>query len=204
MDAEGTVFVVDDDPDVRDGLSRLLRAVGWDVRAYATADAFLDDPPGGTDGCVLLDVSMPGMTGPELHDRMREDGNTLPVIYLTGQSTLAIGVRAMKQGARDFLEKPVDEAVLVPSIEQAISDHRLEREAQRRLDDISLRLDRLSPREREVMDQVIAGRLNKQIAADLGIAEKTVKVHRGRAMGKMEVRSVAQLVRLCDAVGVGI
>jgi FixJ family two-component response regulator len=199
MDAEGTVFVIDDDPDVRDGLSRLLRAVGWDVRAYATADAFLDDPPGGTDGCVLLDVSMPGMTGPELHDRMREDGNTLPVIYLTGQSTLAIGVRAMKQGARDFLEKPVDEAVLVPSIEQAISDHRLEREAQRRLDDISLRLDRLSPREREVMDQVIAGRLNKQIAGDLGIAEKTVKVHRGRMMEKMGVRTVADLVRLSAA-----
>ncbi|MGY1530975.1 response regulator transcription factor [Luteimonas sp. A649] len=204
MDAHDTVYVIDDDPDVRDGLSRLLRAIGWDVRAYATADAFLEERPGHLDGCVLLDVSMPGMTGPELHDRMREDGNTLPVIYLTGQSTLAIGVRAMKQGARDFLEKPVDEAVLVPAIEQAITDHRTAREAQGRLDGISLRLDRLSPREREVMDHVIAGRLNKQIAADLGIAEKTVKVHRGRAMGKMEVRSVAQLVRLCDAVGVGI
>jgi len=203
MDAEATVFVIDDDPDVRDALSRLLRSIGWAVRVYPAANEFLDELPDNIDGCVLLDVNMPGMTGPELHDRMRETGSTLPVIYLTGQSTLSIGVRAMKHGARDFLEKPIDEDVLVPTIEQAIADHRQARAMQSRLAEISRCLDRLSLRERQVMDHVIAGRLNKQIAADLGIAEKTVKVHRGRAMSKMEVRSVAQLVRLCDIVGVG-
>ena len=203
MDAEATVFVIDDDPDVRDALSRLLRSIGWAVRVYPAANEFLDELPDNIDGCVLLDVNMPGMTGPELHDRMRETGSTLPVIYLTGQCSLSMGVRAMKHGARDLLEKPIDEEVLVPTIEQAIAEHRQARATQSRLDEISRCLDRLSLRERQVMDHVIAGRLNKQIAADLGIAEKTVKVHRGRAMSKMEVRSVAQLVRLCDTVGVG-
>lgn len=203
MDSEATVFVIDDDPDVRDALARLLRAIGWGVRVYPAANDFLAELPENIDGCILLDVNMPGMTGPELHDRMRETGITLPVIYLTGQSSLSIGVRAMKNGALDFLEKPVDQDVLLPTIEQAIAQHRQDCALKSRLDEINLRLGRLSPREREVMDHVIAGRLNKQIAADLGIAEKTVKVHRGRAMSKMQVRSVAELVRLCDAVGVG-
>ena len=204
MDVPATVFVIDDDADVRDGLARLLRSVGWNVRAYPTACEFLAELPPETDGCVLLDVSMPGMTGPELHTRMCDSGIHLPVIFLTGQCTLAIGVTAMKQGARDFLEKPVDDDVLITAIERAVIDHRSACADRERLDGIRELLDRLSPREREVMDHVIAGRLNKQIAADLGIAEKTVKIHRGRAMTKMEVRSVAQLVRLCDAVGVGL
>jgi FixJ family two-component response regulator len=203
MDSEATVFVIDDDPDVRDALARLLRAIGWGVRVYPAANDFLAELPENIDGCILLDVNMPGMTGPELHDRMRATGITLPVIYLTGQSSLSIGVRAMKNGALDFLEKPVDQDVLLPTIEQAIAQHRQDCAMKSRLDEINLRLGSLSPREREVMDHVIAGRLNKQIAADLGIAEKTVKVHRGRAMSKMQVRSVAELVRLCDAVGVG-
>ena len=203
MESEATVFVIDDDPDVRDALARLLRAIGWGVRVYPAANEFLEELPDNIDGCVLLDVNMPGMTGPELHDRMRETGSTLPVIYLTGQASLSIGVSAMKHGARDFLEKPIDEDVLLPTIEQAIAEHRRARAMQGHLDEIKACLGKLSLREREVMDHVIAGRLNKQIAADLGIAEKTVKVHRGRAMSKMQVRSVAQLVRLCDAVGVG-
>lgn len=200
---EATVFVIDDDPDIRDGLARLLRATGWSVRTYPAAEQFLAELPQDSEGCILLDVNMPGMTGPELHDTMCATGITLPVIYLTGQSSLSIGVRAMKHGARDFLEKPVDEDVLLPTIEQAIAEHRKARVTQSRLDEIRRALGRLSVREREVMDHVIAGRLNKQIAADLGIAEKTVKVHRGRVMNKMGVRSVAQLVRLCDAIGVG-
>lgn len=203
MDSPATVFVIDDDADVRDGLARLLRAVGWSVRVYAAAEEFLNDLPSEVDGCVLLDVGMPGMSGPQLHARMTDSGVRLPVVYLTGRSSVSIGVNAMKQGASDFLEKPVDDDVLIDAIEQAVAAHRNDLVTQERRDRIWQLIGRLSPREREVMDHVIAGRLNKQIAADLAIAEKTVKIHRGRAMAKMEVRSVAQLVRLCEAVGVG-
>lgn len=193
-----TVFVVDDDPDVRTALDRLLRASGWNVRSYASANEFLEALPGSDCGCILLDVSMPGMAGPELHDHILERGIGYPVVYLTGNCTLSTGVRAMKTGAVDLLEKPIDEVALLRVVEDAINRDARTRTSQARLGAISARLARLSPREREVMAHVVAGRLNKQIAADLGIAEKTVKVHRGRVMAKMEVRSVAQLVHLCD------
>lgn len=193
-----TVFVIDDDPGIRSALDGLLRSAGWAVKSYASADEFLDGLPDENDGCILLDVSMPGMTGPELHDRILERGIHHPVIYLTGHCSVSISVKAMKSGALDFLEKPVDEALLLPAIENAISRHTHARAARAKLQEARTRLMRLSAREREVMDHVIAGRLNKQIAIDLGIAEKTVKVHRGRVMKKMEVRSVAQLVQRCD------
>jgi FixJ family two-component response regulator len=197
-----TVFVIDDDPGIRSALDSLLRSAGWNVKAYASASEFLDETPSGNDGCILLDVSMPGMSGPELHDRILERGIAYPVIYLTGHCSVSIGVKAMKSGAIDFLEKPVDEALLLPAIENAIGRHSRARADLAKLDAMQARLMRLSAREREVMDHVIAGRLNKQIAIDLGIAEKTVKVHRGRVMKKMEVRSVAQLVQLCDDLGI--
>lgn len=197
-----TIFVIDDDPEVRAALDRLLRAAGWDVAAHASAEAFLESLPVGGCGCILLDVSMPGMTGPQLHERLGAMGNECPIVYLTGHPTVAIGVNAMKSGAFDFLEKPVDGDLLVPVVEKAIEHHRATCATRGRLDDIQARLDRLSVREREVMDQVIAGRLNKHIAGDLAIALKTVKVHRGRVMQKMEVRSVAQLVQLCDDLGI--
>ncbi|WP_222928098.1 response regulator transcription factor [Luteimonas viscosa] len=192
------MFVVDDDPDVRVALDRLLRASGWQVKAYASAGEFLDGPPRGGRGCVLLDVNLPGMSGPELHERILERGIAYPVVYLTGNCTLSTGVRAMKAGALDLLEKPFDEVELLRVVELAITRDADRLTSAARLDGIRGRLARLSPREREVMDHVVAGRLNKQIASDLGIAEKTVKVHRGRVMAKMEVRSVAQLVHLCD------
>jgi FixJ family two-component response regulator len=200
---EATVYIVDDDSDVREALSRLLDSAGWSSQAYGTAQEFLSSVPRNAAGCILLDVSMPGMSGPELHDCMRERGVTLPVIYLTGQSTVTIGVRAMKAGALDFLEKPVDADALLPLIEKALARDR-ETGAQRsRLTNIDQRLAKLSGREREVLGHVIAGRLNKQIACDLGIAEKTVKVHRGHVMTKMRVHSVADLVHLCNEVGLG-
>lgn len=192
-----TVFVVDDDPDVCVGLDRLLRASGWLVKIYTSASDFLERPPAGHHGCVLLDVNLPGMSGPELHERIRERGIAHPVVYLTGDCTLSTGVRAMKAGALDLLEKPVDEAELLRVVEDAIARDAERLASTAHLDAMRGRLARLSPREREVMDHVVAGRLNKQIASELGIAEKTVKVHRGRAMAKMEVRSVAQLVHLC-------
>lgn len=200
--AAATVFVVDDDLDVRQGLSRLLRSSVWDVRAFATAEEFLAGVPPDASGCILLDVAMPGMTGPQLHERLAASGVTLPVIYLTGASTVSIGVEAMKRGAIDFLEKPVDADKLLPIIERAIGRHRTARAERARIDEINRRLAQLSAREREVMRHVIRGRLNKQIAADLAIALKTVKVHRGHVMAKMKVRSVAELVRLCGAEGV--
>lgn len=199
---EGTVFVVDDDAEVRDGLSRLLRLSGRQVVACASAQDFLDQLPLTGVGCIVLDVTMPGMSGPQLHDSLHSMGVDLPVIYLTGQGSVPLSVRAMKQGALDFLEKPIDAELLFPLLDQAIARHRQQREAQFRSSEIARRLGELSPREREVMELVIAGRMNKQIAGDLGISEKTVKAHRGRVMAKFGARSVAELVKLCAELGI--
>lgn len=204
MDANrGTVYVIDDDAGVRHGLTDLLRSAGWAVEAFAAAGEFLDSVDSDGIGCIVLDVSMPGMTGPELHDELRRRGRTLPIVYLSGRGTLSIGVEAMRQGAYDFLEKPVDEAALLSVVEAAVARRQHAYVQENHLNDIRQRLGRLSPREREVMDNVIRGRLNKQIASDLAIGVKTVKVHRSRAMSKMGVRSVAELVHLCDAIGLG-
>jgi len=197
----GTVFVVDDDASVRQGLTRLLESAGWAVEAFASATEFLAEPRSDAIGCLLLDVSMPGMTGPELHDQLRARGCALPVIFLSGRATVAIGVHAMRVGAYDFLEKPVDDEALLAAIEGAMERYEQVRRRESHLHEIRQRLTRLSPREREVMDQVILGRLNKQIASDLDIGVKTVKVHRGRVMSKMRVHSVAELVHLCDELG---
>ncbi|MCE5232524.1 MAG: response regulator [Mizugakiibacter sp.] len=200
---KGTVYVIDDDVNVRNGLARLLRSAGRNVESFPAAQDFLDNVAGDGIGCILLDVSMPGMSGPELHDQLRARGGNLPVVYLTGHGTVSIGVQAMRQGAFDFLEKPVDEAALLSVVKAAIAHREHASVEEARLIEIRGRISQLSPREREVMDHVIKGRLNKQIAGDLGIGVKTVKVHRGRVMQKMAVRSVAQLVHLCDALGVG-
>jgi FixJ family two-component response regulator len=204
MDAsKGTVYVIDDDADVRGGLTRLLRSAGWIVDAYAAAQDFLEKATCDAVGCILLDVSMPRMSGPELHDQLRARGSRLPVIYLTGHGTVSLGVNAMRHGAFDFIEKPADADALLRVVTDAVAQREQASAQESELDDIRGRLVRLSPRELEVMNHVIKGRLNKQIAADLNIGVKTVKVHRGRVMAKMKVRSVAQLVHLCDALGVG-
>lgn len=192
------VFIVDDETDVRESLARLLRSEGLAVETFGSAQEFLDQAPEQRSGCLVLDVHMPGLSGPELHDILLERGIGLPVIYLTGRSNIATGVRAMKQGARDFLEKPVDADDLLVVVRQALQASRTAAGERKVIDDIRGRLAALSVREREVMEHVVRGRLNKQIAGDLGIAEKTVKVHRGRVMAKMKVRSVAELVHLCE------
>lgn len=197
-----TVFVIDDDASVRRGLARLLRAADWNVEAFATAAEFLQRPQFMGTGCVVLDIRMPGMSGPELHERMSREGCSLPIIFLTGHGDVPSGVRAMKQGAVDFLLKPVDDHVLLEAIRQAVSRHAAEREKAAQQGEIQARLARLSPRELEVMKHVIQGKINKRIAADLGIAEKTVKTHRGEVMEKMAAGSVAELVRLCEAAGI--
>jgi FixJ family two-component response regulator len=200
QDQQATVFVIDDDPEVCNALDRLLRSDGWQVRVFASAQAFLEAsvPPGA--GCILLDVDMPGMTGPQLHALLKEAGVGLPVIYLTGRSNVPISVQAMKRGALDFLEKPIDADALLPALALAVDRHRQSLQRDALISDIHLRLATLSAREREVFELVVLGRLNKQIAGELQIAEKTVKVHRGRVMSKMKVRSVAQLVHLYEQV----
>lgn len=200
QDQQATVFVIDDDPEVRDALDRLLRSEGWRVQPFASAQDFLDAALAQGPGCILLDVDMPGMTGPQLHAHLQETGVDLPVIYLTGRCSVSISVQAMKKGALDFLEKPIDADVLMPAIALAVDRHRQSREKGERLADIQQRLATLSARERDVFNLVVLGRLNKQIAGELQIAEKTVKVHRGRVMAKMKVRSVAQLVHLYEQI----
>ena len=198
-----TVFVVDDEDEVRDSLARLLRSAGLSVQTFASAREFLDHAVGDPSGCLLLDVNMPGMTGPELQGQIVARGTGLPIVYLTGRSNVAIGVRAMKQGAFDFLEKPVDADQLLAVIGQALQLSRELRGQRQAAAQIHALVAKLSVREREVMEHLIRGRLNKQIAGDLGIAEKTVKVHRGRVMTKMRVRSVAELIHLCKQVDIG-
>lgn len=197
-----TLFVVDDDASVRRSLTRLIRSAGWDVEEFATANAFLERAPSAGPGCVLLDVQMPGMNGIELQKRMYEAGIFLPVVFLTGNGDIPMSVHAMKHGAVDFLVKPVDEKMLFQAIDEAIKRQASETTIRHHRDSVMARLARLSEREREVLEQILQGRLNKQIAFDLGIVEKTVKVHRGRIMEKMEASSVAELVHLCNAAGI--
>jgi FixJ family two-component response regulator len=205
MDVESrTVFIVDDALEVRTGLSRLLGMAGYGVRAFESAESFLKEHDAGVPGCLLLDVCMPGLSGPELQHSLANAGLTRQIVFLTGNGDIQTSVLAMKEGAVDFLTKPVDDVRLFAAVEHAIrrdAEQRLERSIRHT---IQQRLEILTPRERQVMAQVIRGRLNKQIAADLGTGEKTVKVHRARVMSKMMVRSVAELVQLGARVGVAI
>lgn len=196
-----TVFIIDDDEGIRMGMSRLLSAAGWQVEAYDAAEAFLARAPYPGAGCVLLDIHMPGLNGMQLHEEMLARGMALPVVFLTGLGDVPTSVRAMKRGAVDFLTKPIESSELFAALELALQRHAAHMEQSQDVQRVAARLDRLSAREREVLELVAGGRLNKQIAAELGIAEKTVKVHRGRVMEKMEVRSVAALVRLLERSG---
>ncbi len=197
-----TVFMVEDTQDVRMSLSRLLTAAGYQVRSFESAERFLNEQDAEAPGCLLLDVCLPGLSGAELQHRLITSGIARPIVFMTGLTDIQISVDAMKRGAIDFLTKPIDKERLFPAIEQAFcrdGEQRGELAVQRA---IERHLDSLTARERQVLEQVICGRLNKQIAADLGIGEKTVKVHRGRVMAKMAVRSVAELVQLCARVGI--
>jgi FixJ family two-component response regulator len=205
MDWSGsTVYVVDDDDAVRRSMTRLLRAAGCKAETFASAEELLARAPISGPGCILLDVQMPGMSGIELFERLSEAGIALPVVFLTARGTIPMSVRAMKEGAVDFLVKPVTEDVLFQALEQAITRYRSETSSRHARESILARIERLSVREREVLERVLQGRLNKQIAYDLGISEKTVKAHRGHVMEKMEATTVAELVHLCDVVGIGV
>jgi FixJ family two-component response regulator len=197
-----TVFVVDDDPAVLKATSRLLRCAGLKVAVFGSAQEFLDEYPTGARGCVMLDISMPGLNGLDLQRDLAERGSELPIIFLTGRADVPASVRAMKQGAVDLLTKPADEATLIRAVRDAIEKDRARGLERDRRAEVRRRLATLTPREREVLEQVISGKLNKQTAAELGTGEKTIKVHRARVMQKMGVTSLAELVRLAEYAGV--
>ena len=197
-----TVFLVDDDAGVLKALSWLLRARGYDTQSFTSPQEFLAGHDATKPGCAVLDVSMPGLDGLELQQALAAGGCARPVIFLTGRGDIPTSVRAMRAGAIDFLTKPVSDDDLLAAIARAEKEDAETRQADTELQSIAARIALLTPREREVMTHVIAGKLNKQIAADLGSAEKTVKVHRSRVMEKMGVRSVAALVRLTAKAGI--
>lgn len=197
---ESTVFLVDDDATVRAALRRGLVAEGFTVRLFESADAFLagDDP--GLPGCLIADVAMPGMSGLELQSLLAARGYSRPIIFITGKGSIPMSVQAMRAGAVTFLPKPVRLGELSAAVREAFErDHR-RREEQAERTAVESRLKALTGREREVLELIVVGKLNKQIAAELGAAEKTIKVHRGRVMAKLNVRSVAELVNLTARV----
>ena len=197
-----TVFIVDDEAPVRKALSRLLRAAGFVVAAFASPGEFLAQHDLHKPGCLVLDLMMPGIDGIELQRALARKGSVLPIIFITGHGDIPKSVQAMKSGALDFLTKPVNDENLLASIRAAIKRDSVARREQAELFEIRARLASLTPREQEVLDHVVTGKLNKQIADDLGVVEKTIKVHRARVMEKMKVQSVAELVRLAERSGI--
>jgi len=199
---ETTVYVVDDDPSVRAGLSRLLQSMGLTVKTFASAREFLEQAVSEEPGCLIVDLRMPAMSGLELQEQLMTRNLNLPVIFLTGYGTVPASVRAMKRGAVDFLEKPVDDQVLLDAIYQALEKDRGNSHHQAEAKAIQDRLKSLTPREYEVFTLITTGMINKQAASELGTAEKTIKVHRARIMEKMHCESLAQLVRLAEKAGI--
>nr|WP_281720698.1 response regulator [Nitrosomonas nitrosa] len=197
-----TIFIVDDDPSVRKSLSRLIQSHGRQALEFPSAEAFLQQHPPERPGCLILDLSMPGLDGLALQKELEAANILLPIIFITGHGTIPSSVQAMKAGAVDFLTKPVGQDVLMRAIEAALEKDHLARQNRAEIASIEARLAALTPREREVMTYVVSGKVNKQIAAALGTVEKTIKVHRSRLMQKLGVTSVAQLVKMAGRVGI--
>lgn len=195
---DSVVFVVDDDAPVRHALSMLLSSVGYRVETFGDADSFLEayQTDGHGPACLILDVRMPGISGLELQDRMIARGVLLPIIFVSGHADVAMAVRAMRRGAFDFLEKPFNDQALLDRINEALRHARQLREQGTSKREIQTRFETLTQREREVMERVVRGDMNKVIAADLGVSERTVEIHRGHVMEKMHARSLAELVRM--------
>lgn len=203
-EAADKVFLVDDEPPVRRALTRLLRASGFDAESFATAQELLAVVSAGVGPCcVVADLRMPGLSGLDLQDELRRRGLPLPIVFISGCADVGSGIRAMKGGAVDFLEKPLSDRALLQAIRSA-----LERDRHRRAEDavrteLESRARKLTPREREVFALIVTGLLNKQVGAELGATEKTIKVHRARVMEKMHAGSLAELVRMADQLGLG-
>lgn len=196
------VGIVDDDPSVRRGLARLIKAAGYRVEVFASAREFLARPQQEDPCCLLLDVRMPGLTGLELQEALASAGRRMSIVFVSGHGDVAGTVKAMKGGAIDFLTKPVDARDLLGAIERAVTNALAAQREQARATDVQGRLKTLTAREAQVFALVVTGMLNKQIAAELGVVEKTVKVHRARVMEKMRAGSLAELVQLADRAGI--
>lgn len=196
FDASPVVFVVDDDPSVRRAVSRLLRVRGMRVKTFASARDFLEAAPEASLACVLLDLRMPGLNGLEMQDRMSRAGILFPIVFITGHGDVPTSVSAMKAGAVDFLLKPFGDEALMSAIDQALRLHSRRRKYEVATQEVVARLARLTPRETDVMELVAAGLRNRSVARELGISERTVKIHRGRVMKKLEVTSLPDLVRM--------
>jgi RNA polymerase sigma factor (sigma-70 family) len=199
----GLVHIVDDDTSFRLAIERRLKKAGYEVATYQSAQHLLDRLPSELElGCILLDVRMPELSGPELQDRLNELGSTLPIVFLTGHTDFPTTVRTIKAGAEDFLTKPVSSEDLLAAVERAVTRHEIARGRKVKLDTVRACIARLTPRERQVFELIVRGNSNKQAANTLGSTERTIKAHRQKVMEKMQVRSVAELVSLAERVGV--
>ena len=196
------IAIVDDDPSVREGLKSLIRSAGWSVETFASAQEFLARPRANVPSCLILDLQLPDLSGLDLQKRMAATDLEIPIVFLTGHGDIPASVQAMKAGALEFLTKPVDEQDLLRAIQEAIDRDRRTRQQHADLHELRRRHDSLTAREREVMQQVISGLLNKQVAAELNITEFTVKIHRGQVMRKMHADSLANLVRMAESLGI--
>ena len=195
------VYIVDDDESVRRSLARLLKSNGHNCQTVASARDFLECDIERVPVCLILDLQMPGMDGFELQNKLNVDGRVIPIIFLTGHGDISKSVRAMKAGASDFFTKPVRGSVLLHAVEEALAPAQREYAEHHELQELKMRLSKLTNRERQVLERVISGRLNKQIAHELGTSEKTIKVHRARVMEKMQTHSLAELVHMTDRIG---
>ncbi len=197
---DAVIAIVDDDPSVREGLSSLIRSVGLQVESFESAQEFLARPGAEAPSCLVLDLQLPGLSGLDLQKRMAEVGLEIPIVFLTGHGNIPTSVQAMKAGAVEFLTKPFDEQDLLQAIQEAIERDRRTRQQHAKMRELQNRYESLTAREREVMQQVVSGLLNKQVAAELNITEYTVKIHRGRIMRKMHAESLADLVRMAESL----
>ena len=201
MTATPIVYIVDDDPSVLRALERLTRSSGLQAQTFTSPKDFLSSQDSSAQGCLVLDVAMPGLNGLELQDALNAQGSCMPIIFITGHGDIPMSVRAMKAGAVDFLTKPFDDGDLLNAVRLALQKDKELRAKRAEIQAVKVRLAKLSPREREVLTHLLAGKLNNQVAADLGTVEKTIKVHRGRVMKKMGVSSLAELARLAELGG---
>jgi FixJ family two-component response regulator len=202
MDTEALVCVVEDDAALRESLINLLRSVGLQVAAFASAQEFLRSPPPEVPSCLVLDVRLPGLSGLELQQQLAAGDMAIPIIFITGYGDIPMSVQAMKAGAVEFLTKPFREQDLLDAVQQALARDRTAREQRAKSEDLRRRYRALTPRERDVLARVVTGRLNKQIAGELGTSEAAVKVHRQHVMAKMGAGSLAELVRMADRLGI--